>query len=174
MILIYTNEDKDRIAEVLDANRFDYAFVGDEQKGITMRELLEHPQDSKASGPLFVYISGLDEKQQSWLSAAFKENGIYTGRVAIQTVHNIDWTLADLMEEVENEYQYFSLRDTLYDLITHPDKERLASDKEYLSLMAYGLSLIESEQSSAEQLRDCVEKIQNVQTVALSQRLKRR
>ena len=174
MILVYLNEEDKKLIDVLEGNRFTYALIGDQQKDKTMKELLENPEASKASGQTFLFISGLEEKAQTWLADALKENEIFIPRVAIETPYNIDWTLGHLLDEVEREYQYFSTRDTLFRLIMNPDKERIASDKEYLKLMAYGLSLVEKEDASVEEMKECIEHIESIQQVSLAQRIKHR
>lgn len=174
MILVYLNEQDKKLIDVLDANRFTYALIGDQQKDVTMKELLEHPEQSNASGPTFMFLSGLDDKQQTWLSDALKENEVYIPRVAIETVYNIDWKLGDLLKEIEEEYQYFKTRDILYHLITNPDRERLASDKEYLKLMAYGLSLVEKQETTIEEMQECIDTIQSNQQITMAQRIKNR
>lgn len=172
MILVYWNQEDKNLLEVLEASQFVYRCIGDQQKDSTMRQLLEHPESSETSGPTFLFLADMDQREQLRLADTLKENQLFIPRVAIKTEHNIDWTLRDLLEEIEREYHYFLAREDLYYLITHPDKERLASDKRYLRMMSYGMSVLEKEESTTEELQECIRQIRELQTESMARRLK--
>ena len=82
-----------------------------------------------------------------------KEKGIRLGRVAVRTENNISWKLKDLMDEVEEEFQYFLLRDKLFEIVTHPDKERLDADSEYLKRMSLVYAMLEDSNTKMDDLK---------------------
>lgn len=160
MIVAYINERDKRVVDLLKQLKADFVLVGDLQKEKTMGDLLQGSETSFVSGPTFLYFSNGEENTQQKLSKLCKENNIYIPRIAMETKHNIGWTLQALLEEIEKEYTYFLTRDKLYALIMKPDKERLRQDEAYLNLMSYGLSLVENEDSSIEQMKACIANIE--------------
>mgnify|MGYP000556187896 CR=1 FL=1 len=71
-----------------------------------------------------MFIDGDNVDEIKNLESILRDNNVKIERKAVKTKNNISWTLRALMDEVDEEFEYFKLRDHLYNLIMHPDKEK--------------------------------------------------
>lgn len=155
MVIVYLGKEANRILEIMDSLSLPYRVVGDRQKGIPMKELLKTKQTSSGKGNGFLYLYKEPETNQQMLADALKKEEIFIPRVAVNTKNNINWTLGYLMEIVEQEYEYYALKEKIYDIITHPDKVRLKADPFYRKRMVHAYSLLEDPETTLEQLQEC-------------------
>lgn len=133
----------------------EYKVVGDEQLSEKMVDLLTEDVDGKTfTHHTFLYLDGLTKQQMKKIDAC-----IHVGRVAVSTKSNLEWTLSYLMDEVEKEYHYFEVRNTLYQTLIQPDRERIKIDPNYLHLLSYGFSLYENEKTPVQQLEQVLHMI---------------
>lgn len=166
MVLVYYgNEiDKkpvfDRIFQDLGLAKRD---LGDADLNATVGELADteaQTADLKGDKPLFLYYDKLDSKAIQQVEAALKQAGLHVSRKAVRTENNEKWTLEALMYEIGREDEWFRKTNRLYQLVTHPDKERLASDPAYMALMAQSFALLEENDMSEEQLDQAIAAIE--------------
>lgn len=154
MILVYKGNDE-KILKQLDRLQMEYKVVGDEQLSEKMRDLLTMNVEGKIfTHNTFLYLDGLNEEQMKKIDEC-----IHVGRIAVSTQSNLEWTLSHLMNEVDKEYHYFEIRNDLYQMLIHPDKERIKTDPDYLHLLSYGYSLYENEKTPVKQLEQVLHKI---------------
>ena len=118
MVIVYLGKETNRILEIMDSLSLPYRVVGDRQKGIPMKELLKTKQTSSGKGNGFLYLYKEPETNQQMLADALKKEEIFIPRVAVNTENNINWTLGYLMQIVEQEYEYYALKEKIYDIIT--------------------------------------------------------
>ncbi len=160
MVIIYLGKETNRILEIMDSLSLSYRVVGDLQKGLPMKELLKTERTSSGKGNGFLYLYEEPETNQQRLAEALKKEEIFIPRVAVNTENNINWTLEYLMEIVEQEYEYYALKEKIYDIITHPDKTRLKADPFYRKRMVRAYSLLEDPETTLEQLQETYLQIQ--------------
>ena len=145
MILVYLGNDLELLKSIQSLN-FDYKLIGDGQSDCKMKDLLiQDVQSVSCSREPFLYLDGLEESQMKKLDAC-----VHVKYVAVSTATNLEWTLSKLMNEVQKEYHYFLVRNRLYQVLIHPDKERLKEDTEYLKRLSYAYSLYEHEKTPVE------------------------
>ncbi len=158
MILVYFKEgskQKDVVETILKDLNEEFKEVGDNHLDLVIANVFssdEKPVSNKLYED-FLFLDTMQQDKIQLLAKRLKEKGIQLGRVAVRTENNISWKLKDLMDEVEEEFQYFLLRDKLFDIISHPDKERLDKDPKYLKLMSFVYALLENSNTKMEDLR---------------------
>lgn len=158
MILVYFKESskqKDVVETILKDLNEEFKEVGDNHLDLVIANVFssdEKPVSNKLYED-FLFLDTMQQDKIQILAKKLKEKGIQLGRVAVRTENNISWKLKDLMDEVEEEFQYFLLRDKLFDIISHPDKERLDKDPKYLKLMSFVYTLLENSNTKMEDLR---------------------
>lgn len=158
MILVYFKESskqKDVVETILKDLNEEFKEVGDNHLDLVIANVFssdEKPVSNKLYED-FLFLDTMQQDKIQILAKKLKEKGIQLGRVAVRTENNISWKLKDLMDEVEEEFQYFLLRDKLFDIISHPDKERLDKDPKYLKLMSFVYALLENSNTKMEDLR---------------------
>lgn len=158
MILVYFKEgskQKDVVETILKDLNEEFKEVGDNHLDLVIANVFssdEKPVSNKLYED-FLFLDTMQQDKIQILAKKLKEKGIQLGRVAVRTENNISWKLKDLMDEVEEEFQYFLLRDKLFDIISHPDKERLDKDPKYLKQMSFVYALLENSNTKMEDLR---------------------
>lgn len=158
MILVYFKESskqKDVVETILKDLNEEFKEVGDNHLDLVIANVFssdEKPVSNKLYED-FLFLDTMQQDKIQILAKKLKEKGIQLGRVAVRTENNISWKLKDLMDEVEEEFQYFLLRDKLFDIISHPDKERLDKDPKYLKQMSFVYALLENSNTKMEDLR---------------------
>lgn len=166
MVLVYYgNEiDKkpvfDRIFQDLGIEKRD---LGDANLDATVGELADSAGDQAdltGDKPLFLYYDKLDSKDIQRVEKALKEAGLHVSRKAVRTENNEKWTLEALMYEIGREDEWLRKTSRLYQLVTHPDKARLAHDPAYMALMAQSFALLEENDMSEEQLDQAIAAIE--------------
>ena len=156
MILVYKGNDENIIKQLNKLN-MEYKVVGDEQLSEKMVNLLTKDVEGNTfTHHTFLYLDGLNKEQMKKL-----DENIHVERIAVSTQSNLEWTLSYLMDEVENEYHYFEVRNALYQMLIHPDKERIKIDPDYLHLLSYGFSLYENEKTPVKQLEQVLHMIRD-------------
>lgn len=158
MILVYFKEgskQKETVESILKEMQEEFKEVGDNHLDLLLSEVFssEEPPKSNQEFEDFLFLDTMQPQDIQNFSMRLKEKKIRMGRVAVRTENNISWKLRDLMEEVEQEFQYFLLRDQLYELVMHPDKERLEKDPAYMRLMSSVYALIEDSNTKYEDLQ---------------------
>ena len=108
-----------------------------------------------------MFIDGDNVNEIKSLESILRDNNVKIERKAVKTKNNISWTLRALMDEVDEEFEYFKLRDHLYNLIMHPDKEKLKKDPDYLKLMSMAFSLLEDQNVGKDILEIAIKSIEN-------------
>lgn len=123
----------------------EYKLIGDEQLDWSMKDLLIGNYEAKTwTRPAFIYMS-VDEVADFGFCLQ-----------AVETKINREWTLKRLMDEVEQEFEYFSIRNELYECLMNPDRERLQKDTHYRKCMAYGFSLYEDKKTPLSALKEAL------------------
>ncbi|WP_297566661.1 DUF3783 domain-containing protein [uncultured Faecalibaculum sp.] len=166
MVLVYYGRDMDK-KPVFDRIFRDLGIakrdLGDADLNATVGELADgdgQSRDLSGDKPLFLYYDKLDSKEIQKVEAALKEAGLRVSRKAVRTENNKKWTLEALMYEIGREDEWFRKTNRLYQLVTHPDKARLASDPAYMALMAQSFALLEENDMSEEQLDQAIAAIE--------------
>ena len=123
MILVYFKESskqKDVVETILKDLNEEFKEVGDNHLDLVIANVFssdEKPVSNKLYED-FLFLDTMQQDKIQILAKKLKEKGIQLGRVAVRTENNISWKLKDLMDEVEEEFQYFLLRDKLFDIIS--------------------------------------------------------
>lgn len=165
MVLVYYGNEIDKkpvIDKVFKDLGLEKRDLGDEDLNATVGELADNPGTSDLAGdkPLFLYYDRMDGKEIQKVEKALKENGLHITRKALRTDNNEKWTLEALMYEIGREDEWFRKTNRLYQLVTHPDKARLANDPAYMTMMAQAFALLEENDMSEEQLDGAIAAIE--------------
>ena len=158
MILVYFKEgsqQKEIVENVLSDLQEEFKEVGDNHLDLVISKVFssdEEPVENKLYED-FLFLDTMQQDTIQLFAKLLKEKGICLGRVAVRTENNISWKLKDLMDEVEEEFQYFLLRDKLFEFVTHPDKERLDADPEYLKQMSLVYAMLEDSNTKMDDLK---------------------
>lgn len=158
MILVYFKEgsqQKEIVENVLSDLQEEFKEVGDNHLDLVISKVFsseEKPVSNKLYED-FLFLDTMRQDKIQLFAKLLKEKGIRLGRVAVRTENNISWKLKDLMDEVEEEFQYFLLRDKLFEIVTHPDKERLDTDPEYLKQMSLVYAMLEDSNTKIDDLK---------------------
>lgn len=158
MILAYFKKDsqeEDKIIKIFQQYDFLYKEVGDNHLECEMEQLKESKEIATKGNTMedFLFLDEMDEKEIQDLLKLFKQEGIQIGRVCVATENNKKWTLRQLMEEVDEEYRYFAIRDEIYSILKCPDKERLEKDENYLRLFSTIYAMVEENACSLDDLK---------------------
>ncbi len=139
MILFYKGNDDFTL------EGYNYTLIGDEQLNCLMKDLLVNEYEAKTwTRPSFVYMSIEENVDFGFV------------RQAVETKTNREWTLKQLMNEVDQEFEYFSVRNELYEFLMNPNRERLQNDKQYRNCMVYGFSLYEDKKTPLSTLKEAL------------------
>lgn len=152
MILVYSKNCQ-KIIDELRALNLEYKCISDLDFQKKMKDLLMQPViEGTCTKEDFLYLDGVNEEQMKSL-----DENVHVLRVAVSTPTNLEWNLEQLMEEIEKEYNYFKVRNDLYQILIHPNKERLNMDSNYLKQLAYAFSLYENEKTPVEILQQVLD-----------------
>ena len=165
-VLIYIGNsriEKTKLEQVFRALNIDYGFLDDQDMDKTMSFLLSHTKKEchPSNKEAFMFLDGNDINEIKNLESILKQEAIDIPRKALKTKNNIDWLLGDLMKEVDEEYQYFKLKDDLRELVMNPNKEKLTQDPDYLKLMSMAFSLLEDDRVEKEILEIAIKTIES-------------
>ena len=165
-VLIYlgTSNLKEKVIEdVFKQIGIEINYIDDDDLENTLERLLELPRKEGEKGKRepFMFIDGDNVDEIKNLESILRDNNVKIERKAVKTKNNISWTLRALMDEVDEEFEYFQLRDHLYNLIMHPDKEKLKKDPDYLKLMSMAFSLLEGQNVGKDILEIAIKSIEN-------------
>lgn len=158
MILVYFkdgSQQKEIVEHVLKDLNEEFKEVGDNHLDLVISKVFssdEEPVENKLYED-FLFLDTMQQDKIQLFAKLLQEKGIRLGRVAVRTENNISWKLKDLMDEVEEEFQYFLLRDQLFEIVTHPDKERLDADPEYLKRMSLVYAMLEDSNTKMDDLK---------------------
>ena len=162
MILVYFkegSENREIVENILKDRNETFKEVGDNHLDLTVAQVFSSEEKSQSNREFedFLFLDTMQPEQIQAFSKALKDQNVQIGRVALRTENNISWKLRTLMEEVDQEFQYFLIRDQLYQMVTHPDKGRLDNDPAYLRLMSTVYALIEDTNTSIEDLKKALQ-----------------
>ena len=160
MILIYYGKEIDKrsqIQKVLESMNLSYIEIGDSELEKPLKEIQESSLDLSGCHPLFLYFRN---EEHATVQEFEKRLGFTVPRKAMQNELNQDWRLMDLMKEIQEESEYFILREHLYDLIQQVDMERMKQDEEYAKLMSAGYGLFEQDDVPKDLLAFAIELIE--------------
>lgn len=165
-VLIYLGKSdlkEELIENIFDQIGIEINYINDEDFENTLEKLLNMPKKGGKKGKRypFMFIDGDNVDEIKNLESILKEKNVHIERKAVKTKNNIRWTLKELMDEVDEEFEYFKQRDRLYYLIMHPDKEKLAKDPDYLKLMSMAFSLLEDQNVDKDILEIAIKSIEN-------------
>lgn len=165
-VLIYlgTSNLKEKVIEdVFKQIGIEINYIDDDDLENTLEKLLELPRKESKKGKRepFMFIDGDNVDEIKNLESILRDNNVKIERKAVKTKNNISWTLRALMDEVDEEFENFQLRDHLYNLIMHPDKEKLKKDPDYLKLMSMAFSLLEDQNVGKDILEIAIKSIEN-------------
>jgi hypothetical protein len=145
MILVYKGNNQE-IVDCVKKLNIEYKVIGDEHLGYKMKDLLEMDTNSiQCSRSCFVYTT--------------EDIDLPVERMAIATDSNLEWTLEKLMDEIEQEYTYFRVRNELYECLIHPNKEKMKEDELYFKLLVKSFHLYENEKTPLSQLEEALNSI---------------
>lgn len=151
MILLYSKNCQ-QIIDALQVLNLEYKCISDLDFQRKMKDLLIQPvTGGDCTKEDFLYLDGLNEEQMKSL-----DEKVHVLRVAVSTPTNLEWNLGQLMEEVEKEYVYFKVKNELYQILIHPDKERLEMDANYLKQLANAFRLYEDKKTPVEILEQAL------------------
>ncbi len=153
MVIVYLGTGDPKLIDSIKKVGMEFHVVGDRELSKTMAELIQHPTTSKGNQPPFLYLY---KEDASLLAKAFQQEHIFIGRVAENTEENIQWSLRDLMDEVDLAYEIDTLRTELYIMVQNIDTKRFQTDADYQHLMRHAIALVEDPHASLEQLDDMV------------------
>lgn len=160
MLLIYAGKDiqAGQLAELLTQYDYPFKIIGDESLDVTLQNLQDGAAPViPAEGPTFILMEGMDENEIKEFNRILWDHSFDIPRKAVTTPSNSSWTLRKLLAEIEEEYAYFTAREELYELLTHPDKERIQSDPSYLKMMSQAFAIFDNEGTDIEMLRGLIE-----------------
>ena len=145
MILVYKGNNEE-IVDCAKKLNIEYKIIGDEHLSYKMKDLLKIDTNSvQFSRPCFVY--------------ATQDIDLPVERMAIATNSNLEWTLEKLMDEIEQEYTYFRVRNELYECLIHPDKKKMKENESYFKLLVKSFDLYENEKTPLSQLEEALNSI---------------
>lgn len=158
MILVYFKEgskNKNIVEQLLKKYGEEFKEVGDNHLEQTLVQVFSNQDEAVSNQKYedFLFLDTMKPETIQQFARELNQKGVHIGRVAVRTENNVSWKLGDLMEEVDQEFRYFLLRDRLYELVSHPDKERLEKDPSYLKLMSSIYALIEDPKTPYEDLK---------------------
>lgn len=164
-ILVYigrTKIKKENLESVFNKLKLKYAYLSDEHLKMKMSELvsLDNMDYTPGTKEGFMYVDTNDVKEIQDFDSLLKEAQADIERKAIITDNNIGWTLEELIDEVDREYNYFKLKDRLYYLVSNPDREKINNDENYLKLMSMAYSLLENDPIEEELLEIAIRSIE--------------
>ena len=160
MIIVYYGKDidrKEKIREAFCTLSIPYLEVGDDCLSTLLKDIHESSANLKGSHPLFMYFIEEEYETIKKLSSLLDFS---VPRKCMQNENNKNWTLQALMQEIEDEVEYFQVRERLYDLVQKADVQRMETDAEYAQLMAASYGLIEQEEANVDLLKFAIELIE--------------
>lgn len=127
-IVYYDGNDKNKqqlVKGVLDMFPITYKLLTSEDLPQTIGYVMEldgctkHADDpaTPISTSDLMIIQDLDDDRIQAISFALREANAHVARKAMLTKHNRTWTLASLLQEIEEEHQYFMMYDHLKQLL---------------------------------------------------------
>ncbi len=161
MVIIYLGNGSRKILDVLDEMDCTYKLVGDAQLDTTMKDLLQLNRFSRSRGECFMYFIDFPQERFQEFDLRMAQAHLDLPLMAIKTDQNYEWTLRQLMEGVQQEYEQFNVREDLIDALAQPDVERLHTDMNYFALIASGYQLLLDPNTSIEMIEKKYEMIKN-------------
>ena len=161
MIIVYYGKDINLQADIQEAMctlNIPYLEIGDDCLHVKLKDIQQSSSNLYGTHALFMYFIEEEYETVKKLSSLLDFS---VPRKAMQNENNKNWTLLALMEEIEQEVEYFQVREYLYTLIQKADVKRMETDEEYARLMAASYGLIEQEEASIDLLKfaiECIEK----------------
>lgn len=126
-ICIYLGDQQEKrstLENVLQHMQLSYSFLGDDDLSQTIGYLMKLPDYQEVPSKTYEHITHdlmilaeLSDDDIKDMNEQLKQQGISMPRKAMLTKHNKDWYLFDLMKEIEEEHQYFQMRDDIYHLL---------------------------------------------------------
>ena len=160
MIIVYYGRDiekRDTIVKTLQSLSYDFIEVGDSAGDMLMKEIQTSTGDLNGTSNLFMYYKS---ETHETVKNVESHLGFTVIRKAMENELNQNWKLKDLMAEINEEAEYFIVREKLYDLVQKADMQRMEKDDEYAQLLAASYGLIEQEDAPKELLEFAIELIE--------------
>lgn len=158
MILAYIGKEINRedLIQIFEQLNLSYKELFDDDLDRRIGVLLQKEEEAekKNSRKSFLLFSQIDDKQMDQLRTKMKEKGIYIPRIAMETEHNVHWTLGDLMEEIDQEIEYFKLRDAIIEKLKKPNFSRIKKDPNYIKMVSSMIDRISSEDVTIHELKE--------------------
>ncbi|MDO4466062.1 MAG: DUF3783 domain-containing protein [Bacillota bacterium] len=112
MIVVYLGRESSRIIKIIDNLKISYKRIGDDDLEKSLGSCFEK-QESMKGRKKFAYICAQSQEEAFCIMRSFKEKGYTKVRISILTETNANWKVQEWMEELDEEYQYFTLRGAL-------------------------------------------------------------
>lgn len=112
MIIIYLGKENAKILKGIENEKVVYKRIGDADLGRSLEECF-HKQNSAKGRKKHAYICAQTQQEAFSLMRTLKSKGYMEVRISILTEMNKDWTVEKWMEELDQEFLYFSLREKL-------------------------------------------------------------
>lgn len=160
MIIVYYGADiekRDHIRTVLQSLPYSFIEIGDEASDTVLKDIEADSKDLRGDSPLFMYYKNETHDTVKHVESAL---GFSVMRKAMENEFNQNWKLKDLMHEINEEAEYFIVREKLYMLVQNADVKRMEEDEEYAQLMAASYGLIEQEDAPVDLLEFAIELIE--------------
>ena len=160
MIIVYYGTDiekREHIHAILETLPYSFIEIGDEASEQILKDIQTDSQDLKGDSPLFMYYKDETHDTVKHVESAL---GFTVMRKAMENELNQNWKLKDLMHEINEEAEYFIVRERLYALVQNADVKRMEEDEEYAQLMAASYGLIEQEDAPVDLLEFAIELIE--------------
>lgn len=158
MILAYIGKDIDRtlLIKTFNCLQLDFIELNDKDLDKRIGALLKKEDFTMApcSRNTFLMFSKISDEQIDSLRNEMKKNRIYVPRIAMETEHNIHWTLKELLDAIDEEVEYFRLRDAVIDKLKKPNFNRIKKDPSYIKNVSEMIDRISSEEITIQELKE--------------------
>ena len=156
LIIYYGNEldKRDKMLKIVHAMQIPYLEIGDDVLQWPMKDICFSSKNLEGSHSMFLYF--IEENHQTVLELE-KQLGFSVSNKAMRNKNNENWKLIDLMEEIEEEANYFKKREYLYELVQNADFERMEKDEEYAQLVSASYGLFQQDEVPLEILEFAID-----------------
>ena len=179
-ILYYDGNDKTKqtiVKEILDTFPCTYQLLETKDLSQTIGYLMQLDgflQTEETKQPCFYHdlmiLHDLDDTTISTISNALQKAQVPVARKAMLTKHNQTWTLSALLQEIEEEHQYFlcydQLKQLLLDVNTMEETAYTAASwKEYQTAFLQGYLLFQEQQPNKALLEKAIQNILHTKAI---------
>ena len=158
MILAYIGKEinGETLVQIFKELKLEYRELFDEDFNSRIGALLKEGTKKKCdnSRKTFLLFSKVSESQMDLLKEKMHQNDIYIPRIALETEQNVHWTLKELLDAIDEEVEYFQLRDAIISKLKKPNMYRVKTDPNYIKNLNQIVERISSEDVTINELKE--------------------